>query len=365
MKKIILVLIIAFSCFKSQASITYNLTYDVINDKFVVSFTSTTNYAVANIGASVATLVFSSAYNPATIVTTPINGGTWGVVAYTTSISAPIIGMKAVEFGTSGATLAGGIVAGTTYNLFSFTFGAGNNCGGSLRLYVNGNDPADPANTGDDYTSYLELSPPLVDLVSTNSNSTLQTCASLAIPVKYSNFAASKKDNDALLNWTVQNQDANSDYFNIERSFNGVDFTSIGTMAVNLSNATGNYNYKDLGIIPIRKSGMIFYRIKEVDKDGRSVLSEVRVVRVSSTVIIGAYPNPATSYTNLTIDLDKAQTIYITLNDAAGKEVQNLHLEGNAGFNITRLNLSKLASGNYIINVKIGDNIQTLPIIKQ
>jgi len=363
MKKIIIIFFLALFAFKSNAAIQYTMTYDAIGDRFIVAFTSTISYPTANVGPSYATVAFSSGYNTATAVATPINGGAWLNQDRVTGNTGSLNGYKIIGFATNGAAIVGGVTAGTSYQLFSFTFGPGNNCGGTLRLFVNSTDPADPDGAGGDFTSYLNIAG--VDQFSTNSNTTFQTCASLTVPVKFSNFAASKKDNDALLNWTVQNQDANSNYFNIERSFNGVDFTSIGSVSVNFSSSTGNYNYKDLGIIPIRKSGLIFYRIKEVDRDGRFVFTEVRVVRVSSTVIIGAYPNPATSYTNLTIDLDKAQTIYITLNDAAGKEVQNLHLEGNAGFNITRLQLSKLSSGNYIITVKVGDTIQTLPIIKQ
>jgi hypothetical protein len=367
MKKIIIVFIFALFAFKSQATMTYNLVYDAINDKFVVSFTSTVTYDAAhsNIGASGASVVFSSGYNLASMVVTSIAAGAWGVQGTATSIYTPIIGYKVANIATSGGNIATGITAGTSYNLFSFTFGLGNNCGGTLRLFVNATDPADPDNSGSDYTSYVEQTPPLNDWLSTNSNSTFQTCASLTVPVKYSNFSAAKNGNDAQLNWTVQNQDANSDHFAIERSFNGVDFAAIGTMPVNLSNSTGNYNYKDLGIIPIRRSGLIFYRIKEVDKDGRSIYTEVRAVRVTASIAVSAYPNPATSYVNLTIDLDKAATVNITINDATGKEVQNFNLEGNVGFNITRLHLEKFSSGNYIINVKIGDSVQVVPIIKQ
>jgi hypothetical protein len=364
MKKLFILLFFCFLGVKSWSNITYTLSYDPVGDKFTVSFISTVGYgAPTNIGTGYSTVVFTSAYNTASIVVTPVNGGAWSVSDKVTGNTGTLNGMKVVGFATTGAPLASGVVAGTSYPLFTFTFGAGNNCGGSLRLFVDGTDPADPAGTFQDFTPYLNING--TDFVSTNNNSALQTCATLTVPVKYSLFNANKKDNDALLNWTVQNQDANSDYFSIERSYNGVDFTPIGTMPVNLSaGATASYNYKDAGVISKRGSGLIFYRIQEVDKDGKYTYTEVRAVRVTKNNFISLYPNPASSYTNLSIDMESAQVVTVSVIDAAGKSVQETKINGTTGVNTTRLNFSNLAAGSYMISVTVGTDTQTIPLVK-
>lgn len=369
MKKIITLFILALITFKSEASITYNLSYDAIADKFTVSFTSTVTYDAAHsqIGASVATLVFSPSYNPASIVTTPIAGGAWGVVTYSTSLYAPIIGDKVVEFGTSGGAIASGITAGTSYNLFTFTFGTGVNCVGTLRLYVNGVDPADPANIGDDYTSYLELSPPLVDNVSTNSNSTMQTCITLALPVKFSYFSAQKKNADGILSWIIQNQDANATHYDVERSYNGVDFTAVASVpAISNGGTSITYNYTDANVFKTLVSGLVFYRIKEVDADGSFTYTDIKNLRVSSAIAVNLYPNPTTtSHAYLTVDMQNSQTIYVSILDASGKQINKLQIDGVSGYNMTRLNVSPLPKGTYMVNVKTGTFSQTLTLVKQ
>jgi hypothetical protein len=358
MKKIFILFFVSFLGLATWAqSLTYKLSYDAVGDKFTVSFVSPSiSYPSANIGTGTATVVFSSAYNTTAAAATPIAGGAWAVTEKLTGG-----GLKYIAFTTGGATLVGGITAGTTYPLFTFTLGSGNNCVGTLRLFVDATDNNDPAGVGSDVTAYLDING--TDILSSNSDATMQSCITLALPVKYSNFTATRKDNDGMLTWTVENQDANSDHFDIERSFNGMDFTAIGTTPVAQTSAA-TYNYKDAGIITRRGSGMIFYRIKEIDKDNRAVYTETRAIRATTSSYVAIYPNPASAYTNLTIDLDRAQTVYITITDASGKEVQVTHIEGTAGFNMTRLNLSKLSAGNYMINVKIADSTQTLPIVK-
>src|SRR5690242_11782691 len=68
--------------------------------------------------------------------------------------------------------------------------------------------------------------------------------SNIALPVKLSSFAVNAKNNAAFLSWTVENQDANSSLFEIERSTNGTEFRQIGTIEAS-SASQGNYSYAD------------------------------------------------------------------------------------------------------------------------
>ena len=353
---------VAFA-FKSQANITYVLSYDAVGDKYTVSAVSDATYATVNIGPSYASLAFSPSYNTAAIVVTPVNGGAWAVSDKVTGNTGSLNTYKVVGFATTGAAIAGGMTAGTSYPMFTFTFGVGNNCGGTLRLYVNGVDPTDPNGAGGDFTSYLEINS--IDYLSTNSDAGFKTCVQLELPVKFSDFTVVKRDNDAQLTWTVQNQDANAGRYDVERSYNGIDFTGIGSVPANLNATTVTYNYKDLAAISKRGSGIIYYRIKEINTDGQYSLTVVRTLRITNTTAVTLYPNPANDHTSLTIDLEAPQTIYITVTDGAGKEMRNLHIEGFAGINLSRIDVSKFAAGSYMVTVKIGGLTQTLGFVKQ
>src|SRR6185437_2769901 len=83
----------------------------------------------------------------------------------------------------------------------------------------------------------------------------------VVLPIKLSSFNATSKNNNALLNWTVENQDATSSHFEIERSINGTDFNSIGTVnATSDSKATYSYTDENTNL-----SGIVYYRLKMVN----------------------------------------------------------------------------------------------------
>ena len=360
--------IFALFTVKSWAGITYTLSYDPIGDKFTVSFVSTVSYPAGTaIGSSYSTVVFSSSYNTAAITTTGVTGGTWAVSDKVTgSVAGTLNGLKIVGFATTGATVPGGIVAGTSYPAYTFTFGAGLNCVGTLRLFVDATDNADPSNQGLDFTSYLEIPPP-TDYNSANSDITMQTCATLALPVKFSYFSAQKKNADGILSWIIQNQDANATHYDVERSYNGVDFTAVASVpAVSNGGPSITYNYTDANVFKTLVSGLVFYRIKEVDADGSFTYTDIKNLRVSSAIAVNLYPNPTTtSHAYLTVDMQNSQTIYVSITDAAGKQVNKLQIDGVSGYNMTRLNVTPLPKGTYMVNVKTGTYSQTLTLVKQ
>ena len=152
----------------------------------------------------------------------------------------------------------------------------------------------------------------------------------------------------------------------MERSVNGVNFTKIVTVAPKaLNGGTNSYDLTDFNLSSIKASGVIYYRIKQIDKDGKFVYTEIRSVRLDAKGFgISVYPNPVSSLTNLTLDLEAAADVIIKVTDAAGKEVQRLQLQGNKGINIQRINLSGLAAGSYMLNVSPGAEIKTLPVVK-
>ncbi|MDE3183570.1 MAG: T9SS type A sorting domain-containing protein [Bacteroidota bacterium] len=183
----------------------------------------------------------------------------------------------------------------------------------------------------------------------------------IALPVKLSTFNVNAKNNDALLNWTVENQDATSSYFAIERSTNGTNFNQIGTVnATSVSQAS--YSYTDN---TINLSGTVYYRLKMVDKDGQFAYSDIKSVQfANSGFAVTLYPNPVQSFTKLNITLDQAQVIKVSVNDALGNIVQQLQITGLKGMNEKTLDLSNVPSGTYMVRIQAGENSKTLSVVK-
>ena len=179
-------------------------------------------------------------------------------------------------------------------------------------------------------------------------------------PVKLSSFSVNSKNNDAVLNWNVENQDANSNYFGIERSTNGTDFTQIGIVNAT-SSSKASYSYTDNNNL----SGAVYYRIKMVDKDGQFAYSDIKSVEFANRgFAVSLYPNPVQSLTKLNITLDEAQVIKVTVNDALGNRVKQLEITGQKGANEKTLDLSNIPTGSYMIRIQAGQNNKTLPVIK-
>lgn len=108
------------------------------------------------------------------------------------------------------------------------------------------------------------------------------------LPVKLSNIKAFEKQQGIQLDWTAYQED-NLNNYQIERSADGINFTPLGTVAArNLTSAT-DYTFFDA--TPV--NGVNFYRIKNIDLDGKSGYSNVVKVNLDKNVKgFSLYPNP-------------------------------------------------------------------------
>ena len=191
------------------------------------------------------------------------------------------------------------------------------------------------------------------------------TLSSGVVPVRLTTFNAVKNNQDAFVTWTVQNQDANADRFEVERSFNGTDFKYIGMTDANDNGGNLSYNYTDRNITSLKGVGIIYYRLKSVDKNGTFVYSQVRDIRLeAATFAINLYPNPAATFTNLSFELQEASKIAVIVRDAAGKAVRSMQVTGVKGINQQRIDVSSLATGRYNVTLQTNGQVQTLSFLK-
>ena len=191
--------------------------------------------------------------------------------------------------------------------------------------------------------------------------------AAAPVPVRFANFSANKRNDNALLNWAVENESAITDRYEIERSLNGTNFSKVATVqAKNNGSSTNTYDLTDLNLSTLRANGgVIYYRIKQIDKDGVSVYTEIRSVRLDGKgIALAVYPNPVKNNANISLDLVQDAEVIITVNDAAGKQVQHTQMQGFKGLNVKSINMSALAAGSYMLKVQAGTDIKTVPVVK-
>lgn len=194
-----------------------------------------------------------------------------------------------------------------------------------------------------------------------------QKITASVLPVKFTSFTVNKKDDNGLLNWTVVNETASVNHYEIERSVDGIIFYKINSFAkaVNLSNENV-YNYVDQNIAALKSNGIIYYRIKQIDIDGRFVYSEIRKLKTSEmSSFIAVYPNPVKDITSLQIDAQTNMQVKFSLLSNDGRMIQKNTIQAIKGINMENISMKNFAAGNYLLKVEMGNNVQTLKIIKE
>ncbi|MEO6730008.1 MAG: T9SS type A sorting domain-containing protein [Ferruginibacter sp.] len=199
-----------------------------------------------------------------------------------------------------------------------------------------------------------------------NAQYSFTTVPGITLPVKFLGFNVTKKNADAVLAWQIGNESSLTERYEIERTLNGMDFKKVYTVgAKNNGNSSNSYTITDLNLSSVRSSGIFYYRIKQIDKNGDFVYSEIRSLRLNTNgIAIGVYPNPIRDFANVTIDLEQDVDGTITVTDASGKQVQYIQTQLFKGPNIKKINMANLASGSYLLKVKTPTEIKTMAIVK-
>jgi hypothetical protein len=109
------------------------------------------------------------------------------------------------------------------------------------------------------------------------------------LPVKFDVIKATDKERGVLIDWSILTE-LNLDHYEIERSTDSREFTSIGKKAVagNIGDRS-SYTWLDL----TAEKNLYFYRIKAVDLDGKITYSSVaRINKSLDAALFSIFPNP-------------------------------------------------------------------------
>lgn len=117
----------------------------------------------------------------------------------------------------------------------------------------------------------------------------------IPLPVTLAQFKATYNGVAVELNWATASEQ-NGDHFEIQRSADGKQFTSIGTVAAGNSTSQKDYLFTD----GLPFTGNNYYRLKMVDIDGRFKYSAVILLSSSDSKRgITVYPNPVKDYVQM------------------------------------------------------------------
>lgn len=152
-------------------------------------------------------------------------------------------------------------------------------------------DSTSQTNIGGSENDQSPLDFPKVNSSSTEPNWRLNT-SSANLPIDLLSFMANEDNGDVKIIWQTASE-INNDYFIIERSYSGFHYEAIGTwQGSGTSNQLVKYEYVD----EKPRVGVIYYRLTQVDFDGKSeTFTPVSISLEKAQVIFEidkVYPNP-------------------------------------------------------------------------
>jgi hypothetical protein len=187
-------------------------------------------------------------------------------------------------------------------------------------------------------------------------------CAS-AMPVTFAYFRAQPEQNGVRLEWQTRSE-LNHSHFIVERSENALDFLPISGPVIDpfgTQNNTRMYRYTDDQV----SQGMFYYRLKQVDTDGRFAYSKLLSVSLGDqSPVVRVFPNPVINQLKISIDSDEIGIVDIELSDLSGKQwlsqsgikTEKSYLQG--------LNVQELPKGLYLATIRLGNRYYFRKVLK-
>ena len=171
-----------------------------------------------------------------------------------------------------------------------------------------------------------------------------------ALPLTWLNVSGKNIGHDNYIHWSTAAETGN-DHFAVEVSPNGADFTEIGRVPSQPSSSgAGDYSFIHRNVtLPLA-----YYRIKQVDLDGRFSYSKVIAIAAVDAAGTGFryVTSPAYERVSALIAGTRSFSTDILLLDMAGKILQRQSLTLNKGSNLVDISLNGVAKGIYILQYR-------------
>ncbi|MCX6351159.1 MAG: T9SS type A sorting domain-containing protein [Bacteroidetes bacterium] len=183
-----------------------------------------------------------------------------------------------------------------------------------------------------------------------------------ALPVTLTYFDAAIENNIVIAKWQTASE-LNNDYFEVQKSTDGIHFSTIGTVkGAGNSNSIINYNFKDNS----RPAATVYYRLRQVDFNGQFEYSSIAKVMTNGIMkeSIEVYPNPFNDKIEVNINYTQTSNIEAQLTDMKGNVYYNKCLLYSKGDAPIVLNTQKLKPGIYILTIKDGTEVKTFRLLK-
>ncbi|MDB5251566.1 MAG: hypothetical protein JWP27_735 [Flaviaesturariibacter sp.] len=164
--------------------------------------------------------------------------------------------------------------------------------------------------------------------------------------VKFVNVAAKlQPDNTVAVDWEAIT-DADHDHFEVERSLNGADFSVVGR-------GPNQPPYRFIDRAPAKGSN--YYRIRQVDKNGRISYSRIVVVELSHRIQLSVFPNPVRDRLSVNVVSTDGAPLQLEVSDVTGRIMytrNQMAVRGSTNITVPAVGWQ---AGVYVLRVRAED----------
>lgn len=184
-------------------------------------------------------------------------------------------------------------------------------------------------------------------------NGTAHYISGDVLPVEFTNFSATKINQSVLLEWRTESE-TNSDYFEIERSSNGLDWNRLfKTQAAGES--TEPKEYSEIDLEPLQ--GISYYRLSQFDLDGTRTI--LKLISFNNEFNLGAneirvFPNPIME--KVKVFGNKTELNELKILNSIGQDIsESLGVVSHDGY--SEVNFNDQQTGIFIVKTKTNSQI--------
>lgn len=197
--------------------------------------------------------------------------------------------------------------------------------------------------------------------LSTSDTSQIYPDCSTALPLILRSFSVTQKPSVNLVKWTTESE-SNIEYFEVERSYDGVTFYPINRQEARNNPGTSHYSFADNSFSP----GLIYYRLKIVEHG--SIIRYSVIIRTSTegeNMNLKIVPNPVVYNFSVMYKSLQDEIVTIQIKDITGRILHTLKESVNRGQNVIYLqNLPTWPAGVYFLSLQNKEEVKQIKFIK-
>jgi hypothetical protein len=178
---------------------------------------------------------------------------------------------------------------------------------------------------------------------------------SVVLAITLAPFTGRSTDQGNVLSWTSYDETTATN-FTVQRSGDGVNYTTVGTVAGTGNNSTVNHSFIDVDPIPDVSNS---YRLLWTDGNGNLAISNtVTLAPTTNSTVIAVTPNPFRDQVTVRMNLSQTEQVSIRVLDSKGAVIKQVQAEGIKGSNAIDVNgLAGLPVSVYFIQVILPDRV--------